>query len=150
MFRFLIVCIFFLFAIPSLATIYEWTDLKGVTSFGQIRPTPQGISSRTVKVTPPKRSNSDIPPNPSIQESADKIADSNLKRQTTRDKATQAQAKIDLIQQQCINAKKSLAQTKLGGNRLFKDSTGRYSRLTSEERRLKQQTLNDFIQQNCY
>ena len=150
MFRFLIICMCFLLAIPSLATIYEWTDLKGVTSFGQIRPTHKGIPSRAVTVTPPKRSNPDSPPSPSAQESADSISDSNLKRQATRDKATQAQEAITLIQQQCANAKKNLAQTKLGGNRLYKDSSGQYSRLTDEERRLKQQTLTDFIQQNCY
>ncbi len=150
MFRFSIICMCFLFAIPSLATIYEWTDSKGVRSFGQIRPTHKDISPRAVTVTPPKRSNSDIPPRPSAQESANNIADSNLKRQATRDKAIQAQEAISLIQQQCANAKKNLAQTKLGGNRLFKDSSGQYSRLTDEKRRLKQQTLTDFIQQNCY
>ncbi|MBL4783716.1 MAG: DUF4124 domain-containing protein [Porticoccaceae bacterium] len=148
MYRTLLLGFCLIVSTQSFATIYKWVDKNGNVSFGQTRPADKSIvtqeisvKSTRVVVTEKKQV--------SLKISEDELIKANSEREAARDKTLQAKAAKKIAQERCDGAKKALAQLDVGGNRLYKDSEGNYSRLDEEKRSQQRQGLNTFIDKNC-
>ena len=146
MYRSLTVLFYLLFATIGHAAIYKWADENGNTSYGQAPPRNIISQEITIKSAPVETTGK---PQKSIQDSADEIAKSNAERKASTDKTTQKAQQQRLLQDQCANAKKELSTLGIGGNRLYKDSDGNYSRINEDDKNQQRQKLSAFIHENC-
>jgi uncharacterized protein (DUF3084 family) len=148
MYRTLLLVFCLILSTQSFAAIYKWIDKNGNVSFGQIRPADKSIVSQELSV---KSSRVVVTEKKqvSLKSSEDELIKANSEREAARDKTLQAKAAKKIAQERCDGAKKSLAQLDVGGNRLYKDSEGNYSRLDEEKRSQQRQDLNTFIDENC-
>lgn len=148
MYRTLMFCFCLLFTQFAHTAIYYWVDHQGQTHYGQQPPLDKSINVQKIAVS----TNSSVDPNQqqqSIQDSANKIAESNAERKAARDKLQQQADENRRRNENCDASKKKLAELDYGGNRLYKDAEGNYSRLTDEDRNNQREQLNDFINKNC-
>ncbi|MFT6217327.1 MAG: hypothetical protein ACJA2Y_000718 [Cycloclasticus pugetii] len=148
MYRALMFCSCLLFAQFAYSAIYQWVDHQGNTHYSQHPPADKSISTQNITVT--KKPVADAKKNQqSIQDSANEIAKSNAERQAARDKLQQQAEENKRLQESCEASKKSLIELDYGGNRLYKDTEGNYSRFTDEDKNNQREQLNDFINKNC-
>ncbi|MBQ0725638.1 MAG: DUF4124 domain-containing protein [Cycloclasticus sp.] len=148
MFRCLIFCFIFFLSSNALAAIYKWTDDQGNTSYGQTPPRDKSLKLEKLNT---KRSPS-VPVDrlKSLQDSANEIAKSNAERAAANNKAAELVREKQRIAKECSQAKQALAALDLGGNRLYKDSEGNYSRLTQEDKSQQRQSLSLAIEETCH
>jgi len=148
MYRALIFCFCLLFASLAHAAIYHWVDHQGNTHYDQQPPRDKSIDAQKISV----KSNTIVDSEQtqqSIQDSADEIAKSNSARKAENNKAQQKADENRRLQERCDISKKNLAELDYGGNRLYKDAEGNYSRLSTEEKNNQREQLNVFINENC-
>lgn len=147
MFRCLIFSFIFFFSSNTLAAIYKWTDEQGITSYGQTPPRDKSIKLEKLntKRSPPVS----VDRLKSLQDNANEIAKSNAERAAANNKAAELAREKQRIAEECSKAKQALAALDFGGNRLYKDSEGNYSRLTEETKTQQRQNLSLAIEETC-
>jgi len=150
MYRCIFFCICLFVGFSSQADIYKWTDQNGNTHFGEKRPFDKSISYKKLSIKA-QRVNEDANEKQltSIQQSADELEKSNADRQAEINNAELAAETEKHSQQECDNVKKSLAMLDFGGNRLYKDSEGNYSRLSEDDKNNQREKFNQFLDENC-
>jgi len=148
MYRTFILCSLLLIHGVANAAIYKWVDHKGVINYGQIQPQKQLIPFDKVTLKTQKNSASQKQPK-SIISSAKEIAESNAKRKAATDKKAFAAQEKKRLQKNCLISKQNLANLDYNSNRLYKDSKGNYSRLTSYEKEQQRQKFTALIKENC-
>jgi hypothetical protein len=148
MYRALIFCIFFLSANLAHSAIYQWVDEQGNTHYGQQQPRDKSIASQKIEVRTLQPAENQQPQK-SIQDSANEIAKSNAARKTANDAKQQSAEESRQLQTRCETSKKNLAELDYGGNRLYKDAEGNYSRFSAEDKSKQREQLNAFINENC-
>ena len=148
MYRALIICLLLLFANISYAAIYQWIDEHGNTHYGQLAPRDKNIDAKKIFVKPSRVIDNEQTSTP-IQDSANEIAKSNADRKAANDKIQQQANEKRRLQERCETSKKNLAELDYGGNRLYKDADGNYSRLSPDDKTKKREELNTFINENC-
>tara|TARA_R110002095_G_scaffold44995_4_gene40450 strand:- start:2926 stop:3375 length:450 start_codon:yes stop_codon:yes gene_type:complete len=149
MYRFLIFCIFLFFNGLGHAAIYHWIDEQGGSHYSQRPPRDKTIISQKI-VFKTIATAFDQQAQPTIQDSANEIAKSNAERQATHEKTQQEAKENSRLQERCATSKKNLLELDFGGNRLYKDADGNYSRLDAEDKNQQRAQLNAFINENCY
>jgi hypothetical protein len=147
MYRALIVLISFFTLSIAHATIYQWTDQQGQLHYSQTPPPNKSIESK--KITIRNSTVTGDKPHPSIQDSANEIAKSNAERKAANEKIQQDARANRAMQERCSTSKKNLAELDYGGNRLYKDADGNYSRFSAEDKNQQREQLNAFINENC-
>lgn len=148
MYRALIICFCLFFAHSSYAAIYKWVNEQGNTHYGQRPPRDKNIDVKKVFVKSSGIIDSEKDPT-SIQDSANEIAKSNADHKAANDKIQQQANEKRRLQERCETSKKNLAELDYGGNRLYKDADGNYSRLSPDDKTKKREELNTFINENC-
>ena len=148
MYRALMFCFCLLFASLAHTTIYYWVDHQSNTHYSQRPPQDKSLAAKKIFIKPSGTIDSNKPLT-SIQDSANEIAKSNAERKAANDKILQQSTDHKRLQEQCEATQKSLEELDYAGNRLYKDSDGNYSRLSSEEKATQRQKLNDFLKDNC-
>jgi len=148
MYRALMFCFCLLSANLTHAAIYHWVDHQGNSHYAQQPPRDKSINAQKMGVKSNHIVDSEQPQQ-SIQDSANEIAESNAARKAESDKAQQKANETRLLQERCDTSKKNLAELDYGGNRLYKDAEGNYSRLSTEEKNNQREQLNAFINENC-
>lgn len=148
MYRTLMFCFFLLFANLAHAAIYHWINHEGHPHYGQRPPSDKSIQVQKIHIKSTVRID-DKTAEKTIQESANELAKSNATRQAELESAQQKAIEIKRIQERCDSSKKNLAELDYGGNRLYKDAEGKYSRLSAEEKNKQREQLNAFINENC-
>jgi hypothetical protein len=126
--------------------IYKWVNAQGNTHFSQAPPRNKSISPQTFTVKTDKREGLSLK---TLIDSAEKIAKSNVERKTANDKLRQEAEEKRLAEEKCVTSKKNLSKLGYGGNRLYKDANGNYSRFSAEEKNQQREKLNAFIDENC-
>ena len=149
MYRALMFCYCLLFTSLAHTTIYYWVDHQGNTHYGQRLPQDKSLSATKVFIKSSGVFDAEKTLTP-IQDSANAIAASNAERKAANDEILQQANNIRRLQHQCEATKKNLEELEYGGNRLYKDANGNYSRLSSEEKTQQRQKLEEFLQDNCY
>ena len=149
MYRALIFCFCLLFTHLAHTAIYHWVDHQGNTHYGQRPPKDKSITANKVFIKSSGIFDDEKTLTP-IQDSANKIADSNAERKAANDEAVQQANNKRRLQEQCDATKKNLEELDYGGNRLYKDADGNYSRLSPEDKTKQRQKLDAFLQDNCY
>lgn len=147
MFRLFITCFVFFFAVSSQSAIYQWTNEQGNIAYGQKPPRDKTI--KTQKILLKSSEIIEVKQAESIQDSANEIAKSNAARKAANEKIQQEAAEALLLQERCATSKKSLTELDFGGNRLYKDSDGNYSRFSAEDKSQQREQLTAFINENC-
>jgi len=146
----MIFCICLLAGFSSQADIYKWTDQNGNTHFGEKRPFDKSISYKKLSIKAQRVNEAESEGRlKSIQQSADEIEKSNADRQAAIDKADLSAETKKRSHAECDNVRKSLSSLDFGGNRLYKDSDGNYSRMNEDDRNIKREQFNQFLNENC-
>lgn len=150
MYRYVVFSICLSISSLCLADIYQWTGQHGNTAYGQQRPVdksiPYNVISKEARPASETQSGSQLK---SIQETADELEKANAVRQAKIDDAKLAEETKKQSQAKCESVKASLAALDFGGNRLYKDSDGNYSRLADDDKNRKRQEFNQFLDENC-
>jgi len=149
MYRALMFCCCLLFAHFAHATIYYWVDHQGNTHYGQRPPQDKSLVAKKVFIKSSGIFDAEKTLTP-IQDSANAIAASNAERKAANDEALRQANDERRLQEHCDATQKSLEKLDYGGNRLYKDADGNYSRLSYEEKTKQRQKLEAFLQDNCY
>jgi len=149
MYRALMFCFCLLFANLAHTAIYYWVDHQGNTHYGQRPPKDKSLTAKKVFIKSSGIIDSEKVLT-SIQDSANAIATSNAERKAANDEALRLANDERRLQEQCDATQKSLEELDYGGNRLYKDADGNYSRLSYEEKTKQRQKLEAFLQDNCY
>lgn len=150
MYRCMIFCICLFVGFSSQAGIYKWTDQNGNTRFGQKRPADKSIPYKKLSIKAQRVNEEAIDKQlKSIQQNADELEKSNADRQAKFDEANLAAETKRQSQAECDNVKKSLSSLDFGGNRLYKDNQGNYSRFNEDDRNNQREKFNQFLKENC-
>ncbi|MEO1889517.1 MAG: DUF4124 domain-containing protein [Cycloclasticus sp.] len=126
--------------------IYKWVDAQGNTHFSQQPPRNKNITPQRIIIKTDYKEGLSLK---ALIDSANEIAKSNAERKAANDKVRQNADKQRLAQERCETSKKNLAELDYGGNRLYKDADGNYSRFSAKDKTQQREKLNAFINENC-
>lgn len=146
--RTMLFCFFLLFANLTHAAIYHWYDHEGHPHYGQRPPSDKSIQVQKIHIKSTVRVN-DNTTEKTVQDSADELAKSNATRQAELESARQKALEAHRMQERCDISRENLDRLDYGGNRLFRDADGSYSRLNPEEKNERRKQLEAFINENC-
>jgi len=138
-----------IFCSPNYAAIYKWVNEQGVTSFTQQPPKNKSISFKKIKVRNTPLIDGSEEGKSRAKWNSKEAEELNHKKAQEVSRKKQIRAATEELKKHCAVAKQSLANLNLGGNRLYKDSDGNYSRLDEESKNKKRQEISQFLADNC-
>ena len=132
----------------SYATIYKWTNERGVITYSQHKPSNHTLKSEriVIKSTLSSAEAKEIfcaEPASQSTEPPDTVAATQISSREQKKINTEAVNKI------CRNAQQNLASLQRSGNVLYKDADGNFMRLTEQDKTKKRKEANQLIKEFC-
>lgn len=128
------------------AAMYKWTDEHGNVQFGQFPP--PGAEAEQMKPPPPPASRPDSN-RPTLQERVKALEEHKAEEQEQAAAAQQEREKAAQIEQNCKNARESIKNLELGGNRLYRMPDGTFKRFDEAEKQRRINKSKKYIAENC-
>lgn len=148
--QYLLLILLLSFSIPeSYATIYKWTNERGVITYSQHKPSDHTLKTERIHIKTSSISNAEAK---RIFCAADNSASTTPPENTDNEEAlTPVLTKADkeALMQRCLTARKNLTGFNKGGNVLYKDTNGDYVRLTEEEKTGRRNKIYQFLSESC-
>jgi hypothetical protein len=129
------------------ARTYRWVDESGTVVYSQVPP-PPGVDVQTVRPPPP-------PAEPEaatqdLQERLQRLEDAREDRELARVKAAEEERQAQQVAKGCAAAEQNLRVYRDSPpNRLIRDASGEYRRVTPDERAAKVREAEAYLDKHC-